>query len=172
MRIVDDEGQDVGDDQAGEVWVRGPNVLREVLAQPGGDGGGVRRRLVPDRRHRTSDRATATTRCTDGASDLIISGGFNIYPREIEDCLREQPGVAEAAVVGVADERRGEVPVAFIVAADGWEQALVERACREQLASFKVPRTFTVVERLPKTALGKVQKSLLAAELQRREWRG
>ena len=54
VRIVDDEGQDVGDDQAGEVWVRGPNVLREYLAQPGGDGGSVRRRLVPDGRHRTT----------------------------------------------------------------------------------------------------------------------
>jgi malonyl-CoA/methylmalonyl-CoA synthetase len=171
VRIVDDEGEDVGDDQAGELWVRGPNVLREYWRNPAATAA-----AFADGWFRTGDIGR---RADDGyytlhgrRSDLIISGGFNIYPREIEDFLCEQPGVAEAAVVGVADERRGEVPAAFIVAADGWEQARVERACREQLASFKVPRTFTVVERLPKTALGKVQKSLLAAELQRREWRG
>ena len=94
-------------------------------------------------------------------TDLIISGGFNIYPREIEDFLCEQPGVAEAAVVGVADEVRGEVPVAFVVTSGGWDQAGVERACRDHLASFKIPRAFTVVERLPRTALGKIQKNLL-----------
>ena len=56
-----------------------------------------------------------TTRCEDGRRDLIISGGFNIYPREIEELLLEQPGVREAAVVGAPDERRGEVPVAYVV---------------------------------------------------------
>ncbi len=92
-------------------------------------------------------------------SDLIISGGFNIYPREIEELLLEQPGVAEAAVAGVADPTRGEVPVAWIVGE--FDEAALERACREQLASFKVPRRFIRVESIPRTALGKVQKHLL-----------
>jgi malonyl-CoA/methylmalonyl-CoA synthetase len=92
-------------------------------------------------------------------SDLIISGGFNIYPREIEELLLEQSGVREAAVAGVADDMRGEVPVAYIVGDfDGDELA---RICREQLASFKVPRRFVRVESIPRTALGKVQKHLL-----------
>jgi malonyl-CoA/methylmalonyl-CoA synthetase len=93
-------------------------------------------------------------------SDLIISGGFNIYPREIEELLAEQRGVAEVAVVGVPDDLRGEVPVAYIVG-DAAAHDL-ERACRENLASFKVPRQFIRVDSLPRTALGKVQKNLLS----------
>ncbi len=92
-------------------------------------------------------------------SDLIISGGFNIYPREIEELLLEQPGVAEAAVVGVKDDVRGEVPVAFLTG--DFDAVVLERICREQLASFKVPRRFEKVDSIPRTALGKVQKHLL-----------
>ena len=99
-------------------------------------------------------------------SDLIISGGFNIYPREIEELLAEQRGVREAAVVGVADDVRGEVPVAYIVG-DASPPDL-ERACRENLASFKVPRQFIRVDSIPRTALGKVQKHLLIARLSSR----
>jgi malonyl-CoA/methylmalonyl-CoA synthetase len=95
-------------------------------------------------------------------SDLIISGGFNIYPREIEELLLEQPGVKEAAVVGAPDRVRGEVPVAYIVPGEGEvDAAALEAVCRSSLASFKVPRAFVKVERLPRTALGKVQKHLL-----------
>ncbi len=92
-------------------------------------------------------------------SDLIISGGFNIYPREIEELLLEQPGVREAAVVGEADELRGEVPVAYLVGQ--FDAAQLDDVCREHLASFKVPRRFTRVESIPRTALGKVQKHVL-----------
>jgi malonyl-CoA/methylmalonyl-CoA synthetase len=92
-------------------------------------------------------------------SDLIISGGFNIYPREIEDLLTEQPDVREAAVVGVDDPIRGEVPVAYIVG--DADPAALARACRENLASFKVPRRFVRVDSIPRTALGKIQKHLL-----------
>ena len=92
-------------------------------------------------------------------SDLIISGGFNIYPREIEDFLLEQPGVAEAAVVGVPDPLRGEVPVAYIVGK--FDEAHLREVCRAQLASFKVPRRFVRVHEIPRNAMGKVQKHLL-----------
>lgn len=92
-------------------------------------------------------------------SDLIISGGFNIYPREIEELLTEQPGVIEAAVVGIDDRVRGEVPVAYIVG--DADAAALERACRDNLASFKVPRRFIRVDSIPRTALGKIQKHLL-----------
>ena len=95
------------------------------------------------------------------ASDLIISGGFNIYPREIEELLLEQPGVREAAVVGVADERRGEVPVAYVVAERQVDGEALRDACARSLASFKVPRGFVQVDALPRTALGKVQKHFL-----------
>jgi malonyl-CoA/methylmalonyl-CoA synthetase len=146
----------------GELLVRGPNVFA-----------GYWRRLdataasFTDGWFRTGDLASRSDNgyytLLGRKSDLIISGGFNIYPREIEELLLDQPGVAEAAVVGVPDEHRGEVPVAFIVAAS--ESALdvddLERFCREQLASFKVPRRFIRVDSIPRTALGKVQKHLL-----------
>ena len=96
-------------------------------------------------------------------SDVVISGGFNIYPREIEELLAEHPSVAEVAVAGVPDPVRGEVPVAFVVLA---RRCVAERDaliahCRDQLASFKVPRRVVFLERLPRTALGKVQKQRL-----------
>jgi malonyl-CoA/methylmalonyl-CoA synthetase len=99
-------------------------------------------------------------------SDLIISGGFNIYPREIEEFLQEQEEVAEAAVVGVPDAMRGEVPVAYVVLRSAVEVTVLAGRCREKLASFKVPREFRVVERLPRNAMGKVQKHLLCIRIQ------
>jgi malonyl-CoA/methylmalonyl-CoA synthetase len=139
----------------GELLVRGPNVFAGYWRRPD---------PFVDGWLRTGDLAT---RSADGyytllgrKSDLIISGGFNIYPREIEELLLEQPGVSEAAVIGVADDIRGEVPIAFIVASSFHADAL-ERACRENLASFKVPRRFVRVDSIPRTALGKVQKHLL-----------
>ncbi|HEX7154511.1 MAG TPA: AMP-binding protein [Thermoanaerobaculia bacterium] len=143
-----------------ELLVKGPTVFS-----------GYWRRSVPDAftadgYFRTGDIAS---RDADGyitlrgrRSDVIISAGFNIYPREIEELLGAQPGVREAAVVGVADGLRGELPVAFI--AGDFDAAELERVCREQLASFKVPRRFVRVDSLPRTALGKVQKHLLKAQ--------
>jgi len=143
----------------GELFVRGPNVFAGYWRRPDATAAAFTGGWF-----RTGDLAT---RSADGyytllgrKSDLIISGGFNIYPREIEELLLEQPGVSEAAVVGVADEVRGEVPIAFIVSTSFDADAL-ERACRDNLASFKVPRRFVRVDSIPRTALGKVQKHLL-----------
>ena len=100
------------------------------------------------------------------AHELIISGGFNIYPREVEEVLAEHDAVAEVAVVGVADTVRGEIPIAFVVlqTSSSMNGADLDAYCRERLASFKVPRHFVAVSALPRTALGKVQKrELLAA---------
>ena len=142
-----------------ELLVRGPNVFAGYWRLPDATAA-----TFTDGWFRTGDLAT---RSADGyytllgrRSDLIISGGFNIYPREIEELLLEQPGVSEAAVVGVTDDVRGEVPVAFIVASSFDADAL-ERACRKNLASFKMPRRFVRVDSIPRTALGKVQKHLL-----------
>ena len=101
------------------------------------------------------------------AHELIISGGFNIYPREVEEVLAEHHDVAEVAVVGVADTVRGEIPIAFVVpqtTSSTVNGADLDAYCRERLASFKVPRHFVAVLALLRTALGKVQKrELLAA---------
>jgi len=161
VRIVDGEGRDLGDEQEGEVWLRGPNVFhaywRKIEAT---------RAAFTDGWFKTGDIGR---RSKDGyytlcgrRSDLIISGGFNIYPREIEEFLAEQPEVSEAAVVGEADRVRGEVPVAYVVWRDkGGDAATLEARCKEKLASFKCPRRFVAIEKLPRNALGKVQKHLL-----------
>ncbi|HEY3742860.1 MAG TPA: AMP-binding protein [Bryobacteraceae bacterium] len=159
-RILDEQGLgEVRDGETGELYLKGPNVFagywgrEEATRAAFRDGGWFR----------TGDLAM---RQADGyytlsgrRSDLIISGGFNIYPREIEEFLEELDGVIEAAVIGVADRVRGEVPVAYIVG--DAEAGPLEDACRQKLASFKVPRAFTRVEKLPRNALGKVQKHLL-----------
>ncbi|HEX2060185.1 MAG TPA: acyl-CoA synthetase [Thermoanaerobaculia bacterium] len=143
----------------GELLVRGPNVFAGYWRRPEATAAA----FTSDGFFRTGDLATVSD---DGyitllgrKSDLIISGGFNIYPREIEELLLEQHGVAEAAVCGEPDEIRGEVPVAYV--AGDFDAAELERVCREQLASFKVPRRFVKVESIPRTALGKVQKHRL-----------
>ena len=163
-RIVDGAGEDVAEDVEGELIVRSPTLFAGYWNRPDESA-----RAVDGGWFRTGDIAR---RSADGyitlcgrRSDLIISGGFNIYPREIEDVIAEHPSVAEVAVAGVPDSRRGEVPVAYVVRRGGSEvdEAALIGWCRDQLASFKVPRRVMFLERLPRTALGKVQKSLLSA---------
>jgi malonyl-CoA/methylmalonyl-CoA synthetase len=160
VRVRDESGDDVPDGTAGELWVQGPNVCDGYWRRDDATAG-----AFVDGWFRTGD---VGVRAHDGyltlqgrRSDLIISGGFNIYPREIEELLAEQPGVREAAVLGVADPVRGEIPVAYLVTDTSFDDASVERSLRSQLASFKVPRAFVRVDALPRTALGKVQKHLL-----------
>jgi malonyl-CoA/methylmalonyl-CoA synthetase len=150
------------DGETGELWLRGPNVFAGYWRRPEAS-----EAAFVDGWFKTGDIGV---RSPDGyytlsgrKSDLIISGGFNIYPREIEEFLMEQPEVAEAAVAGEADRVRGEIPVAFIVWREGAAQdaAALEARCRDKLASFKVPRRFEAIEKLPRNALGKVQKHLL-----------
>ena len=145
-----------------ELLVKGPTVFAEYWRRPDATAA-----AFVDGWFRTGDIAS---RSADGyytlhgrKSDLIISGGFNIYPREIEELLLEQSGVREAAVCGIPDPVRGEVPVAYIVGE--FDDAKLEQVCREQLASFKVPRRFVRVEAIPRTALGKVQKHKLGSGL-------
>ena len=100
---------------------------------------------------------------------MIISGSENIYPAEIERVLHEHPAVAEAAVIGRADPRWQEVPVAYVVRRDAGqrERRRDPRPCRAQLARFKVPREIVFVELLPRNALGKVQHFLLKQAVER-----
>ncbi len=141
-------------------YLRGPNVFAGYWRREE-----ATRAAFVDGYFRTGDLAI---RDGDGyytlsgrKSDLIISGGFNIYPREIEEFLMEQPEVAEAAVVGVSDPVRGEVPVAYLVARGTCDAPEIAARCRDKLASFKIPRRFIQVQKLPRNALGKVQKHLL-----------
>jgi fatty-acyl-CoA synthase len=88
---------------------------------------------------------------------MYISGGENIYPAEIEAVLHAHPHVSDAAVVGVPDERWGEVGIAFVVADDATEEELIEW-CRARLARFKVPKSLRFVAEIPRNGMGKVQK--------------
>src|SRR5262245_530726 len=160
VKLLNDQMLPVAEGEVGEVYIRGPNVFTGYWRRPEATA-----EAFVDGWFRTGDLAE---RSPDGyynlrgrRTDLIISGGFNIYPREIEEVILEQPGVREAAVCGRADERRGELPVAYVVADDSFDAAQLEAACRRLLASFKVPREFIRVDALPRTALGKVQKNLL-----------
>jgi malonyl-CoA/methylmalonyl-CoA synthetase len=160
IQVRDADGKVLEAGQSGELYVRGPNVFagywKNELAT---------RAAFQDGYFRTGDIGS---RSADGyytlqgrKSDVIISGGFNIYPREIEEFLLGEVGVREAAVAGVSDPIRGEVPVAYLVCDASCVMESVEARCRASFASFKVPRAFVRVDSLPRTALGKVQKHLL-----------
>lgn len=156
IRLLKPDGQPASGDETGEIYVKGPSVFRSYWRRP---------ETFYDGYFRTGDLAT---RSADGyytlcgrKSDLIITGGFNVYPREIEEFLQEQSEVIEAAVVGRQDPVRGEIPVAYIVLREHVDGNELEQRCRDRLASFKVPRRFVVIEKLPRNAMGKVQKNLL-----------
>ena len=153
-------GVSVRIDESGEVWVKGPNVCAGYWKRED-----ATRAALVDGWFKTGDLATRSEdgyyTLTGRRSDLIISGGFNIYPREIEEFLMEQAEVDEAAVIAEPHPVRGEVPVAYIVLSVPVEMSELERRCREKLASFKVPRRFEVIDKLPRNALGKVQKHLI-----------
>ncbi len=160
VRLLDSQGSPVPEGGTGELFIRGPNVFAGYWRREE-----ATRVAFVDGYFRTGDFAT---RSADGyytlkgrKSDLIISGGFNIYPREIEEFLLEQNEVVEAAVVGIPDDLKGEVPIAYIVPGDTCDEGILEERCRAALASFKVPHAFVLVDKLPRTALGKIQKHLL-----------
>src|SRR3954452_16003413 len=128
VRLLDGSGGPVANGETGEIYLRGPNIFLGYWKREE-----VTCSVFMDGFFRTGDLAT---RSADGyytlcgrKSDLIISGGFNIYPREIEEFLEEQPEIAEAAVAAQPDELRGEVPVAFVVARSEFEAASMERRC-------------------------------------------
>jgi malonyl-CoA/methylmalonyl-CoA synthetase len=164
VRIVNHDGLLVAAGEIGEVQVRGANVCAGYWRRPDA----TTEAFVDDPDGRWFRTGDLGERSADGyytlrgrRTDLIISGGFNIYPREIEEVLLDQPGVLEAVVCGVPDARRGELPVAYLVTDDSFDEATVAEACRRTLASFKQPRAFVRVESLPRNALGKIQKYLL-----------
>jgi malonyl-CoA/methylmalonyl-CoA synthetase len=161
VRLLDPEGNAVADGETGEIYLQGENTFAGYWRRDD-----ATRASFRDGYFRTGDLAV---RSPDGyytlcgrKSDLIISGGFNIYPREIEEFLEEQPGIAEAAVAAAPDRVRGEVPIAYIVTNSPMDIAALETHCREKLASFKIPRSFVIVDKLPRNALGKIQKHLLS----------
>ena len=160
-KIICTEGKEASVGEEGELYIKGGNVFKEYWMRAD-----ATKNSFAEGYFKTGDMAICSV---DGyytlkgrKSDLIISGGFNIYPREIEEYLMEQEGIAEATVIGVPHEIRGEVPVAYIVLnKNGIDLLAIEEKCKKTFASFKIPKSFIIVEKLPRTALGKVQKHLL-----------
>ena len=156
------EGTEVRTAGTGEVLVRGYNVMRGYFEDPEA----TRAAIDEDGWLHTGDvgslDADGNLRITDRLKDMYITGGFNVYPAEVEQALARHPAVSEAAVVGVPDpdERLGEVGLAYVILRPG--QAATETEiigyCRERLANFKVPRAVRVVRALPRNASGKVLK--------------
>ena len=159
---MDGDGRELPHGTAGEVVVRGPNVLYEYWGNTAATAEALR-----DGWYHTGDIGT---RDKDGyfyihdrKKNMIISGGENIYPAEVERVLHEHPCVAEAAVIGRPDPKWQEVPVAYIVRAR--DKTVEAEELRDfvgrHLARFKIPREIVFVESLPRTALGKVQHFML-----------
>lgn len=155
--------------EIGEIEVRGPHVFAGYINRPEA----TAEAFDPDGWFKTGDLGWVSDdgyyTITGRARELIISGGYNIYPREVEDVLATHPAVAEVAVLGTADSDMGEQVVAVIVPKAG-ETPRAEDIiayCRERLASYKKPRRVVFTETLPRNALGKVQKHLLSAQLPR-----
>ncbi len=163
IRLVVD-GRDAAPGETGELWVRAPNLMRGYhrATHPESFAGGW---------FRSGDLARADAAgyvtVVGRSKDLIISGGENIHPAEIENLLAHHPDVAECTVVGVPDARWGEVPVLAVVARYGRtvDPQRLQALFDAKLARYKHPRRIVVVDALPKTALGKVQKATLAAAL-------
>jgi acyl-CoA synthetase (AMP-forming)/AMP-acid ligase II len=167
VRVVDDAGGDVEAGQPGELWVQGFNVMKGYFNDPVASAETV----DTDGWLRTGDigfvDSDGNIHITDRKKDMYIVGGFNAYPAEIEAALLAYPGVAQVAVVGMADARLGEVGAAFVVpqAGHGVEPAAVIEWCGERMANFKVPRRVIVVDALPLNPTGKVMKFVLREQL-------
>ena len=160
--ILDDAGNELPPGTAGEIGVRGPNVFYEYWGNEL-----ATREALHDGWYRTGDigrrDADGYFWVQDRKKNLIISGGENIYPAEVERVLMEHPEVVECGVIGRPDPRWDEVPVAYVVTRSGSKVAsdALRVHVQSQLARFKVPREIIFVEDLPRTALGKVQHFML-----------
>ncbi len=159
MRVLDDEGRSVAVGQEGTLWVRGDSVTPGYFHAPKLNG-----ERFSDGWFNTGDVVRVDE---DGfitivarVSDIIIVGGFNVYPREVEDVLNEHPGVMQSAVVGVPHSVTGEIVKACIIPKPGVEISSreIQNYCRERLAHFKVPRVVKFYEDFPRSSIGEVLK--------------
>ena len=165
VRIVDMDGHDVAEGESGEIWMRGPGLTPGYWNKPAE----TAKAFAPDGWLKSGDIGR---RDADGCyfvagriKEMYISGGENVYPAEIENVLARHPAVLESAIIGVTDEKWGEVGHAFVLLrADGppVTDAEVIQFCRANLAGYKTPRHVTFVNEFPRTAAGKIRKHLLA----------
>lgn len=163
MRVVDDEDNEVADGSLGEIVLRGENILKGYYKNPEATANAFRGGWfhTGDIGYRDADGFYYVV---DRKSDMIIRGGENIYPREIDEVLYQHPAIASAAVVGVPDELYGEEVAGFVVLREGSEATEEEviEFCRARLADYKCPKTIRFVKDIPKGPTGKLLKRELA----------
>ena len=166
VRIVDDEGNALPPEEVGEITIKGPNVMLGYWRNPEATA-----EAVKDGWFHSGDMgkldADGNLYIVERKKDLVIRGGFNVYPKDIEGLLLEHPKVAEAAVVAKPSEKFGEEPLAFIVARPGTEPTEQELLdfCEEHLAKYKRPVEIRIVDEIPKTPVGKIDKKVLRSTL-------
>ena len=166
IRIVDADHNALPVGETGEIAIKAPQVLHGYYKDPEA----TAKAFTSDGYFLTGDvgrfDSDGNLRITDRVKDMYIVGGFNAYPAEIEKFLTRMPGIAQAAVIGVDDERLGQVGKAYIIrdAGSAVTEEDVIAACKRDLANYKVPRFVEFVERLPVNAMGKVDKKVLRAD--------
>lgn len=170
VQVLDEAGQPVAGDAIGEICVRGPDVFAGYWHAPEQ----TREVLGDDGWLRTGDLARVDQEgyifIVDRKKEMLVSGGFNVYPSEVETVLAQHPAVYEACVVGVPDDRWGEAVKAVLVLRDGARASSTEIMdfCRARLADFKRPRSVDFVPHLPKNSNGKLSRK----EVRENYWRG
>jgi long-chain acyl-CoA synthetase len=162
VSIRDDHGQPVVPGEMGEVWVRGPQVMQGYWGRPDE----TRKVLTPDGWLKTGDIGAIDTegfvKLLDRKKDMIIVSGFKVFPNEVEDVVAQHPGVLEAAVIGVPDERTSQLVKLFVVRRDpALTEAALRAYCRENLTGYKVPRVIEFRDSLPKSNVGKILRKEL-----------
>lgn len=159
------EGEEIG-----ELLVSGPNVFAGYWKRPDATAAAFSTDDEGTRWYRSGDLATYDAandvhRIVGRIKELIITGGFNVYPREVETTIEEYDGVRACAVIGKPDSARGELPIAFIETEGYLDTAALDAWLRERLASFKIPKEIRIVEQLPRNAMGKLDKPALKTML-------
>jgi long-chain acyl-CoA synthetase len=160
MKLLDDEGEDVEQGEVGEIAIRGHNVMKGYWNRDDA----TQEVMTDDGWFRTGDMAKVDEDgyffIVDRKKDMIIRGGYNVYPREIEEVLYEHPAVSEAAVIGVPDEQHGEEVGAAVVLKEGEEvdAETLRDFVKEQVAAYKYPRKIWFPDELPKGPTGKILK--------------
>lgn len=164
LRVVDPEGRDLAPGESGEVLVRGANVTRGYWEDPEATAAAIDQHGWLHTGDVGNLDAHGNLKITDRIKDIFFVGGFNVSPAEVEQVLVRHPAIGEVAVIGVPDERLGEVPKAYATRRQGGPQATAEEIiawARERMANFKVPRSVVFVDALPRNAFGKVLKDEL-----------
>ncbi|MBK8270071.1 MAG: AMP-binding protein [Planctomycetes bacterium] len=163
VSAFDDNGNQLPAGKIGELWVKGPNVMKGYFKKSDE----TTAVLTDDGWYKSGDMGVVDSdgfiKITGRKKEMIIVGGENVYPREIESVLEQHPAVSEAAVIGQKDESRGEVVVAFAILHEGADATDIELRdfCRDKIAGFKIPRRVIIAKELPRGATGKILKRKL-----------